>query len=351
LQRGKPYMATLTLIVILLSVTGHYGGNLTHGSDYLTAYLPFGKEKEELVAITTIEEAQIFNHLVQPILDDKCMSCHNASKKKGQLSFANEEAITNGGKSGPVFIAGDPSKSEMIRRVLLNPHDKKFMPPEGKTPLTKEEIAIIEYWIQKGEGKFDVTLGAVETTEDIKQKAAIILGLDAKTSENNVLEGLPVPSDQNINALIASGFKIRELVASSNMFDVILPSGSFDKEDAVDLKSTLSLLTPIRKNIVWLSLGDNHITDAELSVFEGFENLKLLKLDRNPITDQGILELPSLKSLKALNLFGTQVTKSSLKNFEKFPKLEKVYVWNTQITKEDLSQYTAQNKSDISINL
>ena len=41
----KPNMVALTLVVVLVSVTGHYGGNLTHGSDYLIKYAPFGRSE------------------------------------------------------------------------------------------------------------------------------------------------------------------------------------------------------------------------------------------------------------------------------------------------------------------
>ncbi|WP_026815007.1 DUF2231 domain-containing protein, partial [Arenibacter certesii] len=54
----KPNMATLALVVVLVSVTGHYGGNLTHGSDYLVKYAPFGRsEKVVLPPISRLEEA------------------------------------------------------------------------------------------------------------------------------------------------------------------------------------------------------------------------------------------------------------------------------------------------------
>ncbi len=352
LKQGKPYMATLTLIVILLSVTGHYGGNLTHGSDYLTAYMPFGKEKkEDLVAVTSLEEAVVFDHLVNPILQNKCASCHNESKKKGQLSFASKEAILKGGKTGATFVAGDASKSEMIRRVLLDTHDKEFMPPEGKTPLTKEEIAIVEHWIEVAQGDFETKFGAIESNEEIKENAAIMLGLDANSKASAALANVPAPAEKDVKALIDAGFKVRELVAESNLFDVILPTGKIKKENLEELSSKLALLQPLKNNIVWLSVGGNHITDNELKVFKGFENLQLLKLERNPITDKGISSFPELKNLTSLNLFGTEITKSSLTQLDKFPKLKKVYVWNTGITKEDVMAYEAANDTDITVNL
>ena len=43
LKGSRANMATLTLVVVLVGVTGHYGGNLTHGADYLVKYVPFGK--------------------------------------------------------------------------------------------------------------------------------------------------------------------------------------------------------------------------------------------------------------------------------------------------------------------
>ena len=36
----------LGLLMITLTVTGHFGGSLTHGEDFLTAYAPFGKNQE-----------------------------------------------------------------------------------------------------------------------------------------------------------------------------------------------------------------------------------------------------------------------------------------------------------------
>ncbi|KZS38389.1 hypothetical protein AWE51_17690 [Aquimarina aggregata] len=352
LEKGKAYIATLALIVVLLSITGHYGGNLTHGSDYLTAYLPFGKEqKEKLVAVTSIEEAQVFNHLVNPILQDKCASCHNASKKKGQLSFASKEAILKGGKSGAAFVAGDAGASEMIRRVLLDTHHDEFMPPEGKTPLTKEEIAIIEYWVNTGQGDFEIKFGNIESSEEIKLAATEMLGLDASTKESMALANVPSPSETDIKTLIDAGFKIRELVADSNLFDVILPAGTINQENITDVKIKLELLKPLKKNIIWLSVGDNNISDNDLSIFDGFENLQLLKLEKNPITDKGISLCPELKKLTALNLFGTKVSKSSLELLNKFPKLEKLYVWNTNITKEDVQAYRTQNNSEVTVNL
>ncbi|WP_255452826.1 DUF2231 domain-containing protein [Aquimarina sp. RZ0] len=338
LQKEKPYMAIIAFIVIILSITGHYGGNLTHGSDYLTAYLPIGKEKKkDIIAVTSIEEAQIFNHLVAPILDDKCMSCHNASKKKGQLSFVNEEAIQKGGKSGPVFIARNPEQSEMIRRVVLPPHDDKFMPPKGKTPLTDDEIAILNYWIAQGNGSFETTVGAVDTPENISILASDMLGLEAGGGQKEVLGTGPVVAPEIITELSASGFRIRELIAGSNLLDIALTSGQ-KGVTADKLTRMMTQLTKIEKNIIWLSLPANGITDEHLKTIAKFQNLKKLKLEKNPITDIGIEYLSVLENLESLNVYQTNITQSSIPVFLKMKRLKKVYIWGTAIDKEKLPE-------------
>jgi len=140
---------------------------------------------------------------------------------------------------------------------------------------------------------------------------------------------------------VDAGFKVRELVAGSNLFDVILPSGMIKEANKANLKEKLALLAPIKKNTMWLSLGGNQISDEDLKALEGFENLQLLKLERNPITDSGVDALTNLKGLTALNLFGTKVTSVSLTKFTEFPKLKKVYLWNTAVTKEEVAVFKA----------
>ena len=114
--------------LLCLTVTGHYGGNLTHGSDYLTASFPapaqkmLGIEKEdvqEAPKITNLKEAVVYTQLVKPILTQRCISCHNAEKQKGKLRLDAPNFILAGGEDGPIIAAGKPLESELIKRLLL----------------------------------------------------------------------------------------------------------------------------------------------------------------------------------------------------------------------------------------
>lgn len=330
-------IATLTFIVLLLSITGHYGGNLTHGSDYLTAYLPFGKkEKKEVTKINTIEEAQLFAHVVHPILDNKCLSCHNNSKKKGGLSLADEIGILKGGKSGVALVAGNSGQSELIKRVHLDPDDKEFMPPEGKTPLTEEEIKIIEYWIDHGQADFTAKVGAVDTPEEIKKLLTEQLQLGDDHSAGSIMSVASPVSEEVIASLQQKGVNMREIVSETNRYDVSMLPKNTKEFDGKVVKEILEELLKIKGNIVWLSLPSQGITDIDLEVIGSFKNLQKLALQKSNISDAGIQHLTNLEQLESLNLHSnSSITNKSIEQLSKFKKLEKIYLWNTSVKKED----------------
>ncbi|WP_299605346.1 c-type cytochrome domain-containing protein [uncultured Aquimarina sp.] len=330
-------IATLTFIVLLLSITGHYGGNLTHGSDYLTAYLPFTtKEKKEVPKINTIEEAKLFAHVVHPILDNKCFSCHNNSKKKGGLSLADEVSILKGGKSGVALIAGNSKQSELIKRVHLDPDDKEFMPPEGKTPLTEEEIKIIEYWIDHGQADFTATVGTLNTPEEIKKLLTEQLQLGDDHSSGAMMSAVSPVSEEIIVSLLQKGVNMREIVSESNRYDVSMLPKNSKEFDVKIVKEILEELSKIKDNIVWLSIPSQGITDTHLEIIGSFKGLQKLALQKNNISDAGIQHLTSLERLESLNLHSnSSITNKSIKQLSKFKKLEKIYLWNTSVKKED----------------
>ncbi|WP_298502514.1 c-type cytochrome domain-containing protein [uncultured Maribacter sp.] len=334
-------IATLTLLVILLSVTGHYGGNLTHGSDYLIKYLPFGKsEKKELVPVSKVEDAVVYDYLVEPILENKCTSCHNSSKKKGGLSLTDSISIVKGGKNGDALIPGNSVKSEMIKRVLLDPHNEDFMPPEGKTPLTEEEIAILIYWIDNANADYSSKISSVETPENISHLASNFLGLPIEGQKGTVqLPEVGAIKEEVINFILSEGFTIRELVFESNLFEVVLPSKTLKNNTPEEINKKLAALAKIKDNILWFYAEDNGITDTHLNTISEFKNLQKLNLNNNDITDQGITSLEKLTSLNSLNIYGTKVSKNSLNSFLKMQNLEKVYAWKTAIKTEDLAMY------------
>ncbi|MEY3433368.1 MAG: hypothetical protein RL131_1304, partial [Bacteroidota bacterium] len=99
-------LAGVTAILIFGS---HLGGSLTHGEDFLS----LGSKELANNAIPPIDEkTTIYEAGIQPILNTKCVSCHNDQKKKGGLNFSSIEETLKGGKNGAIWAAGDPESSE-----------------------------------------------------------------------------------------------------------------------------------------------------------------------------------------------------------------------------------------------
>ena len=343
----QPNIAALTLLVVLLSVTGHYGGNLTHGSDYLVKYLPFGGvDKKELVAVTKVQDAEVFGHLVAPILQNKCASCHNSSKKKGGLSIADSVSILVGGKNGEILIPGDANNSEILKRVVLDPHDDNFMPPEGKTPLTEEEIAILTYWIENAKAGFSTKVAAVETNETITGIASTMLGLSGtSTSQGAEIETPKVAlvPDDAIIALQAEGFRLRELAFESGLYEVVLAPNSNVNGTPKSMSEKLEKLLSIKENILWLSLEDNQIGDEHIALIAQFPNVQKLKLNDNPLSDDAVTPLIKLENLTSVNLLGTKITSKSIPAFSEMKRLKYAYVWKTNIQKEDVGKQSIED--------
>lgn len=152
----------LTITVLGVTIAGHYGASLTHGEDYLTSVLPGNEapDGQETGAGNFVlaaqqsgplneTQAQELNLQVRTILAHNCYNCHGSAKVKGELRLDSKEAIFKGGEHGKVIIPGNINESELLRRIKLPRNHKEAMPTKGKG-LTKEEIAVIEYWIKQG---------------------------------------------------------------------------------------------------------------------------------------------------------------------------------------------------------
>ena len=146
-------------LLFSLILTGHLGGNITHGEEHLTEPLEelsstlFGNEEESKTVQLdekNYPEKVIYTDLVAPILSKKCVSCHNSKNTKGGLQLHTFQALLQGGKNGPIINYENTKESELFLRIHLPKEEKKHMPPRSKKQLTKAEIDFISYWIELG---------------------------------------------------------------------------------------------------------------------------------------------------------------------------------------------------------
>lgn len=94
-----------------------------------------------------------FSKEIAPLLSKKCLTCHNAEKKKGAYELESYEALLKPGKSKLVPVEpGDPGKSELFHRITTSDPDDRM--PQKDDPLSPEAIALIKGWIEQG-AKYD----------------------------------------------------------------------------------------------------------------------------------------------------------------------------------------------------
>jgi mono/diheme cytochrome c family protein len=84
---------------------------------------------------------------IRPILSENCLECHSQDKRKGGLSLATYGDVLDGGKDGAVVRPGRSSHSMMIDRVKGTVGDRM---PLDELPLSDEQIALLQRWIDQG---------------------------------------------------------------------------------------------------------------------------------------------------------------------------------------------------------
>lgn len=158
----KLFRASLFIASLGVSVSGHFGASLTHGEEFLTEMLPWNSNSEhpdESISsqinlasyqseLGPEEEMKLIGE-VRMVLAHNCYKCHSGAKIEGELRLDEKEFVFAGGESGAILVPGNPSKSELIRRINLRKGHKDVMPSKGKL-LSDSEKQLLELWIAKG---------------------------------------------------------------------------------------------------------------------------------------------------------------------------------------------------------
>jgi len=338
-RRGSGLFYSLSLLfgMGLLGATGHFGGSLTHGDDYLTAYLPEalgGTAPPELIDSGTIEDAALYDRVIQPILNAKCVDCHSDTKSKGELRMVDLEALLIGGKNGPALHASNATESLMIERAQLPLDHKEHMPPEGKVQLSEAELEAISWWIDQGapermsldtELPSDESIALMESALGfvIAEPITPMLPWEATVEASAPLHHLPQ-------------MRIQRVALDSPALDVFFEPTT----DSID--ALVAQLAPIKANITLLDLGNTTFSDATLKEISTFSNLEQLRLNNTPITDDGMQYLANLRQLEKISLYGTSISDAALQWLKKLPNLRQVITWNTDVSYEAAEDFITE---------
>ena len=333
-QFSRLVSAFTLLLCALIFITGHLGGTLTHGEDYLASSFQdaaedsTGKYPKKIIA--NVQEAGAYADIIQPILQQKCYTCHSNTKQKGGLRLDAAEWIIKGGKNGEVIIPGKPDQSEMYKRLLLDPLEKHHMPPKAKPQLNELEITLIHWWIANN-NSFDKKVKDLLQSDKIK---TALLNLQTASAAKPLQPSIPPnevekASGSAIKALQEAGVIVLPVAVNSNYLQA-----NFVSIKKVDNK-TISLLAPIRKQLVWLKLANASLSNESISIISSCTNLTRLSLEYSNITDSRLAVLTNLTGLQYLNLVGTPVTLMGVIQLKSLPHLTTIYLAQTAVEKKE----------------
>lgn len=173
--------AVLTIFFVILA--GHYGAALTHGDNFVLEPVSTPVEK----ASVPLEQAKIFEDVVMPIFSQKCLSCHNIEKAKGNLIMDNASSILKGGKTGKLFVPGKPGLSLLLERIHLPLDEKKHMPPRGKSQLSEKEMELLKLWI-KSNAEMKKKVMDLPANDSLRLLATIFLARAMRRRRNSGLQ-------------------------------------------------------------------------------------------------------------------------------------------------------------------
>ena len=313
----------------VVMVTGHLGGNITHGNDFLLA--PVSQDKQATDVL--FDNAVIYTNMVQPILKAKCVICHNEKKTKGELLMEPYAMLAKGGKSGVLWNVKDENFGLMLTRIHLPADNKKHMPPTGKIQLTDDEISIIYHWIKSG-ASATAKVADLPQTNSLRQIAVA----QFKTIDTDDYSFKPA-DDSKVKSLNNNYRFITPLAIGS-------PALGVEFFGASQFKSAqLKELLPVKEQIISLNLNKMPVTDKDLSTIAQFVNLRRLNLSFTNIKGTGLAALQPLKALQQLSLSGTGVNAASLGGLAPLSKLSQLYIWSTPAQIQPLGTLQKQLKN------
>lgn len=331
--------AILSIILFfVVTLAGHLGGSLTHGSSYISRPLIdiFSNDTTEnftIQPLANVQEAQAFNQVVRPILQAKCFNCHNENKKKGGLRMDEINALLKGGKDGKVLEPGNPEESEMIKRLMLPVDDDKHMPPKEKSQPSESQIALLHWWISNGA---DFTKKVKELGQPDKIKPILsslqqpIVPVRKETPEIPTAD-VDKANEKTLAALKARGIIILPVALNSNYL-----TANFVTDTIID-KDDFNALKQLKKQLVWLRLDNTTMRDELAGDLADLTALTRLNLSNTRISDSALRKFSTLENLQYLNLTGTGISAKGLQALKGLKKLKNLYLYRTNTSTTDFA--------------
>lgn len=293
-----------------------------------------------------------FQKEVWPILEKRCVECHETphalpdgkmKKAKGNVVLDSKDGITTS-KGGKLVIAKNAADSMIYESISLPADDEDRMPPAKKgAPLAKDQIELIQRWIDQG-ADFGTWTGKARATDKAGDKPAD--GEKPKGKSGKEAEQDKKAKDkpkENVQALLEAGVRVLPAetlaafhrgpfsVASVGDNSPLLEVSCAGRTDDVD-DGALAALAPLTEHVTSLDLGHTKVSDAGCAMIAKMPRLTSLDLRQTAVGNHGVAALAACTQLRSLNLFGTKTGDYGVAALSAAKKLENLYLWQTDVS-------------------
>jgi uncharacterized membrane protein len=329
---GRLYVVFLTCLLLTnaaVAYASHLGGTVTHGQEYLVEYLNLMRASDKQIEKAD-RELLLYADMVAPVLEARCASCHNRQRAKGGLTMDTYPQLFGAGDSNhTAIVPGSLSKSEMLNRIYLPLHDDEHMPPEGKSPMTSDEIALLAFWVKGGASD----TARVWPARGIDSMRAPIGRLLPELRKYQLrLTASRVRDDEAYASLqpLAKGMGInvgRDSLSDEGKWKLsaAMPPHPLSAE-------SMRLLAPYYDYFSGIALPSSAIEDDLLYYFAQMPNVRSLFLQKNAIDGSGLVYLSRMTMLETLNLSYTRIDDRHALELINFPSLKRVYLFRTNVS-------------------
>ena len=313
-----------------LLIAGHAGGVITHGDPFDRAPWRIFAERanEEFKSVDAVASVRIFDSLVVPILEDKCMACHGIERAKGKLKMNTYAALLKGGSKGACLLPGDAAGSLMIQRINLPLDDTKRMPPADKEQLSLDEAAFLEWWVSAALPEEQ----SIESTSFPSEQQAYVQSI---MGDSPLAIQARAAKARNKDLLLKyADFQTRYpgLLVQSVVGEALFEFNSVSLL-GYDEASVRTALEPLADNLIRIDWNRRQLDTAWAKLFSTAAIVEVLNLSDSSFSDEDLqLLLSKMSELKKVNLAGTEFCDGQVDSVCAHSKIETIVLTGTQLS-------------------
>ncbi len=323
------YNSTLFLILTITIITGHLGGSLTHGSDFLSPSKPGEWFRSSTVSKKQVKLNSTAFESASLIFEQKCIVCHGQNKQKGDLRLDTKEGFLAGGEDGSL-LANDKSESILLERIMLPLEDDDHMPPSEKKQLTAMEIKFLNWWIKSG-ADMNKTLAELNLPDSLQ---GFITSDESSTINNLIPQDEVIQADRNtLEKLNSLNVLISPIALNSNYLSV-----SFMNVIPENRTQAMEECVKLKQQIIGLNLDYQTLDTLTWQQIILLTNLRKISAKNSNLDDNKIAYFHTLDSLVSLNVVGTNVSSSGFEKIKNLQNLESIYLYQTNIDEAGFKQ-------------